>query len=83
MKKVFSKHANLVTGIKRNERLKNYCNIKRASTVKDVNLPSSSTPFKNAPMAPRYPSCLRNSACWLPLKDDTHMNEQRTIFSII
>ena len=83
MKKVFSKHANLVTGIKRNERLKNFIDDKRGSTVKDVNLPSSSTPFKNAPMAPRYPSCLRNSACWLPLKDHTYMNEQRTRFSII
>ena len=83
MNRVFNKHANLVTGIKRNERLKNYINDKRRSTVKDVNLPSSSTPFKNAPMAPRYPSCLRNSACWLPLKDHTYGNEQITSFSII
>lgn len=80
MNKVFSKNANLLIGIKRNERLKNFIDEKRGSTLKDVNIPSSSTPFKNAPMAPRYPSCLRNSACWLPLKDHTHRDEQRSFF---
>ena len=39
-------------------------------TKKNLNIPSSSAPFKNAPMAPRYPSCLRNNACWLPYKDN-------------
>ena len=47
--------------------------------VKDLNLPSSSTPFKNAPMAPRYPSCLRKSACWLPLKDHKGMSKEHLL----
>ena len=44
--------------------------------MRDLNIPSSSTPFKKAPMAPRYPSCLRNSACWLPLKDYTGISKE-------
>ena len=40
-------------------------------------IPSSSIPFKNAPMAPTYPSCLRNSASWVPYKSDKNQRWER------
>lgn len=32
-----------------------------------MELPHSSVPLRNAPIAPKYPSCLKNKLCTVPL----------------